>query len=55
MDPSIFPYVIQSVVYGLYRIGNVTLDWGVIISLVERWRPETHTFHLPVGEMTIIL
>ena len=55
MDPRIRSYVIRSGFYGLYRIEHVTLDWALIMSLVERWRPETHTFHLQVGEMMITL
>ena len=55
MDPCIHPYVIRFGFYGLYRIGHVTLDWALMTSLVERWRLETHTFHLLVGEMTITL
>ena len=27
-------------------------DMSLLAALLDRWRPETHTFHLPVGEMT---
>ena len=31
------------------------IDWPLITCLVERWQPETHTFHVPVREMTVTL
>ena len=55
MDLHICPYVIRSGFYGIYCMGHIMIDWPLITSLVERWRPKTHTFHVPVEEMTITL
>uniref|UniRef100_A0A453GMZ7 Aminotransferase-like plant mobile domain-containing protein n=2 Tax=Aegilops tauschii subsp. strangulata TaxID=200361 RepID=A0A453GMZ7_AEGTS len=31
------------------------LNSTVITALTDRWRPETHSFHLALGEMTVTL
>lgn len=43
---------------GLYQVatlGSINVDPNIVAALVERWRPETHSFHLPFGEMTVTL
>jgi hypothetical protein len=44
---------------GLYQLATMKqprrIDQALMCGLVERWRPETHSFHLPVGEMTVTL
>ena len=40
---------------GLLRTPGREIDHGLIMALVERWRPKTHTFHMPHDEVTITL
>ncbi|XP_062185932.1 serine/threonine-protein phosphatase 7 long form homolog [Phragmites australis] len=39
----------------LVTTGLSMFDNAALTALVDRWRPETHTFHLPCGELTVTL
>lgn len=52
---QLIPLLMDAGFYGAACIGSCRVDHALVSALVERWRPETHTFHMPVGEVTITL
>ncbi|KAM3356288.1 hypothetical protein P3S68_023002 [Capsicum galapagoense] len=55
IHPRVLEVIRLSRLYGVYRCNRPAIDRSLITSLVERWRPETHTFHFRTGEATITL
>ncbi|XP_057450619.1 serine/threonine-protein phosphatase 7 long form homolog [Lotus japonicus] len=55
VPPQIEQYVRLAGFYEVALCGSLKQDKVLISALVERWRPETHTFHMPFGECTITL
>ena len=45
----------QSEFYWIMKMGYLKINSSLITVLIERWRSETHTFHLRCGEATITL
>ncbi|KAA0054282.1 serine/threonine-protein phosphatase 7 long form-like protein [Cucumis melo var. makuwa] len=54
-DQRIAPYLEAAGFLEVSQVGFMQLDWHLITALVKRWRPETHTFHMPCGECMITL
>ncbi|KAH1114341.1 hypothetical protein J1N35_007719 [Gossypium stocksii] len=54
-DERLIPYLELAGVGSTALIWTFDLRYDLISTLVERWRPETHTFHLPCEECTITL
>ncbi|KAH1229452.1 Serine/threonine-protein phosphatase 7 long form [Glycine max] len=52
---QIFPFLQQSGFGWIIKMGYLKINASLISALIERWRPETHTFHMRCGECTITL
>ncbi|KAH1096594.1 hypothetical protein J1N35_013515 [Gossypium stocksii] len=54
-DEQLIPYLELARYGSAALVRTFDLQYDLISTLVECWRPETHTFHLPCGECTVIL
>ena len=55
IDARIIPFLQQARLYDFHLVAYGRVDRAMVIALLERWRQETHTFHLPLGEATATL
>jgi hypothetical protein len=57
-DEGYAPYLSRAGFLSLARAINIGLpdiDGPLITTFIDRWHPETHTFHLPYGEMSVLM
>ncbi|KAI5404594.1 hypothetical protein KIW84_051667 [Lathyrus oleraceus] len=54
-DPLIESYIRGCGFGNLLNKVSYSVDYKFILALLERWRPETHTFYLPFDESTVTL
>ncbi|KAH0672981.1 hypothetical protein KY290_025262 [Solanum tuberosum] len=55
IHPRVLEVIRLCGLYGVYKANRPAIDRSLITALVERWRPETHTFHFRTGEATVTL
>ena len=56
-DERYTPYFRRARMLGFvlqFKRQSPTLVHSALTALIDRWRPETHSFHLTCGEMTVI-
>ncbi|XP_058108225.1 protein MAIN-LIKE 1-like [Magnolia sinica] len=52
-QPLFFQVLERTPLFGLFRVRLSKTNMALLSVLTERWRAETHTFHLPFGEWGI--
>ena len=55
ISEQIFPFLRQSGFAWIIKMGYLKINASLISALIEKWRPETHMFHMRCGECTITL
>ncbi|KAG5548874.1 hypothetical protein RHGRI_014285 [Rhododendron griersonianum] len=51
--PPVLQLIRQAGFGGVLDLPFISLYLGLMTALLERWRPETHSFHLRTGKWTV--